>query len=186
MKIVHAFLFCCIASIGWAKDWAPGYWIQGTGDTVEGSIKFRKIDVPRRALFKDAKGVVTELRVRNTREFGQANIVYKRISFTSSQLGWADTFFMEQVEVGLGAELYYGKVTSEGCGCNGAKFTVTHKWVLLGNEEKMIEVVEEDRWGRIENAAALAALLLAQGMRVDPVELQKVMDLRELMMDHTF
>jgi len=186
MKIVQAFILCFLASLATAKDWAPGYWIKNTGDTVEGSIKFRKIDVPRRAWFRGADGVTRELRTANTREFGKQGTTYKRVSFTSSQLGWVDTFFMEQMRVGAGVELFYGKVTSEGCGCNGAKFTVTHKWVLQGTREEAMEVVEEDRWGRIENSEALAALFLAQGLRIDPGVLLRVADLEDTISAHNF
>lgn len=185
MKIVLVFLLTYISSVGFAKGWEPGYWLKSTGDTVWGEVKWRNIDVPRKAMFRDSTQKEVQLKARNTLEFGSETSAYKRIIFTELQLGWPDSFFMEVKQTAHAAELLYGKIMSKGCGCDGAKYIIEHKWVLVSSQGIM-EVVEENRWGRITNAETIGALLLAQGYRIDPLQLEKIDDLKELLVGATF
>lgn len=183
--IVLTFVLTSISFGGVCKSWQPGYWVQSTGDTLWGEVKWRSIDVPRKALFRDSTLKEVELRSFNTVAFVAGEDVFRRIIFSERQLGWVDTFFMEVKQNTHSIQLLYGKIMSKGCGCDGAKYTVGHKWVLL-TKVNGVELVEEDRWSRITNGEALSAALLSEGYRVDPMTLEKVEDLERLLRGYTF
>ena len=135
-------------------------------------------------MFRDVNGRVHELRARNTLAFATAKVSYERKVFKPSEIGWADTFFMMKKTGGSVAALHYGKIMTEGCGCDGVPYTVERRWVLTGRQTEVQVLIELNKRRRIINREDIIALLAGEGIEAELDEVNTVADLRELLVGH--
>lgn len=113
-----------------ARSWEEGYVVTEAGDTLWGLVKYRRLEVPRKLLFKTTDKKKRAISIDGARSFVYGKEYWQRISLPIEQIGWADSFFFKRLGQSENLQLFYGKYSSEGCGCNGKEWTVRKSYIL--------------------------------------------------------
>ncbi|MFY0673943.1 MAG: hypothetical protein JXQ87_11085 [Bacteroidia bacterium] len=181
MLVTRLIFFCLISIVFFAKpcfgnEPKPGILVLKNGDTLQGFISYRKIDVPTRVLFQNNEGAKlpqnpltkTLYGPNELSSFTYGNEQWYSISFTKKELGYKASYFLKVIETKHNFSLLGGIVTAEGCNCSGTKINATYHWLLLDTGSKQRIILAKKRHGKIENPEWVSAFYSGFGFDIEP------------------